>query len=554
VAHALMRAAPALVPAFPLLLVFTSATLHAQGAVEGKVVTTTNGAPIHKAMVLLRPARIVASNETRPRDSYLTQSDSNGRFSITGMVAGTYECVPSRTGFGAQPPDAAPSPKYFPLVKIEDGKTTQDVVVKLTPLGVIYGRVLDAEGDPVSHAVVEASVDGYAQGKRQREQRGLNQTNDRGEYRIYNLFPGKYYLEAMVTREPQFYGAELRGPRPLMSSSTFYPSTVDEAQAAPVEVLAGGELGSLDIHLQRIRVFAIRGKMPPPDPKYNYAFNALRRSPNQMRAYYGGFVTLQRDRQWEIAGLEPGSYVVTMTRFESNAGRVANPQQQQRQEALVEIVDHDVEGVEFSSTIAAEVTGVLKSTGAKPVNVERMQVSLSPANPGPNFLSAAVKADGSFSISNVPPDIYTVRVEPAANAYPVSIKFGSKELTTGEIDLRGGGGALAIVVSSDFSEVEGKVTDADGNPDPSANVTFVPDQKRADWAIFFKSQLADSQGHFLLRNIPPGTYTVFAWKDAPRNAPRDPDFRKPYEKQGVTMTLEAGSHQTVDLKSIVTQQ
>jgi len=546
VAHALLRAAPALVPALSAVIIASS--LHAQGAVEGKVIATTNGAPVHKATVLLRPARIVGSDEEHPRDSYLTQSGSNGNFSITGMVPGTYQCVPSRMGFGSQPPGAMASTRYYPLVKVEDGKTAAGVVVKLMPLGVIYGRVLDADGDPVAHTVVTASVNGYGQGKRERQEQSQTQTNDRGEYRLYNLFPGKYYVEAMGSGN-QYAGPQLRGPQPLALASTFYPSTVDPDQAAPVELAAGAEQGSIDVRMRQMRVFAIRGKLPPPDATQSFGINAQPRRPSQNRMS-SGFTMSPRGGQWEIQGLEPGSYLVTLMRFETENGRMVP--NNTRSHAVVEVADHDVEGVEFISDPDLEITGALQSTGAKPAPPQELQVSLNPVNGGPNF-SSPVKADGSFSLSNVLPDIYSVRVDPTPTVYTVSIKLGSQELPNGEVDLRHGGGPLTVVVANDFAEVEGKVTDADGNPDPSTNVTFVPDQKRVDWPLFFRNQLADSQGHFLLSSIPPGTYTVFAWKDAPRGAPRDPDFRKPFEKLGISVTLAPGGHQSLDLKSIVTQ-
>ncbi len=541
-------------------LLMGAAALHGQGAVEGKVVATTNGAPVRKAIVLLRPGRMVDSNQTRPRDSYAAETDSSGKFSITGMVAGTYECVASRTGFGGQPPGSLISTKYTPLVTVEDGKTVSDVMLKLTPLGVIYGRVLDPDGDPVAHAAVAVSVNAYGQGKRQRVERGQAQTNDRGEYRIFNLFPGTYYVQAMNVRGMmQVANPNVRGPRPMVMASTYYPSTIDPTQAGPVELAAGGDTGPIDVHMQRIRVFSIRGKGAPPDQTRAYNINAQRQGGDNARAFFGGFSTMGQDGQWEIGGLEPGSYIVTMNRFEMASGRVVNnPGTMTQMQALVEIVDHDVDGVVFSDSIGGQVSGVLQSTGQNPAKVQGLQVSLTMADGGgfngQNYTSA-VKADGSFSIPNVMPERYSIRIEPPNNTYIVAIKAGSQELPAHELDLRHGGQlTLAITVGNDFAEAEGKVTDADGNPDPLTNVTFVPDQKLADWVTLFRNQITDSQGHFHLRNLAPGAYTVFAWKDAPNAAPRDPEFRKPFEKQGTAVKLEAGSHQTLDLKSIVTQK
>ena len=540
-----------------LLVLAVAAALHAQGGVEGKVVATTNGAAVRKATVLLRAARIAGADDSHPRDSYLTLTDSNGHFSITGMVAGTYDCVPSRTGFGGVPPDAIASTKYYPLVTVENGKTTSGILVKLTPLGVISGRVMDAEGDPVVRVQVMVMTNSYPNtGAQSRQTRGWAQTNDRGEYRVYNLFPGTYYVAANGNGN-QGFGPVMNGQRLPILITTYHPATTEPEQAAPVELRPGAEAQATDIHMQRIRVFSIRGKAPPMDQNHNYMVNAQRRSPD-FRGMFGGGGRM-RNGEWEIPGLEPGSYVVTMTRVELNNGRGAimprggSGEGQTTTYAFVEIADKDVDGVECTFP-GAEVSGVVKSIGEKPAKLTDFRVMLAPEG-GRTYQSEPVKADGGFSISGIMPDTYRITVQPGNSAYMASVKLESQELASRELDLRRGGGAsLAITVANDFADAEGKVTDADGNPEPSVNVTFVPDQSKSDWRNSFNSQLTDSQGRFVFRRIIPGTYTIFAWKDAPRSAPQDANFRKPFEKQGVTVTLGPNGHQSLDLKSIVTEK
>jgi len=61
----------------------------------------------------------------------------------------------------------------------------------------------------------------------------------------------------------------------------------------------------------------------------------------------------------------------------------------------------------------------------------------------------------------------------------------------------------------------------------------------------------DEQGKFHLRNVAPGEYKIFAWEDVPVGAPQDPEFRKPFEKQGLTLKMEPNGQQTVELTTIV---
>jgi hypothetical protein len=62
--------------------------------------------------------------------------------------------------------------------------------------------------------------------------------------------------------------------------------------------------------------------------------------------------------------------------------------------------------------------------------------------------------------------------------------------------------------------------------------------------------LADQTGHFLLRGLRPGAYTLFAWEHLEGDEYRDADFLKLFEGRGVEVKVEKSSHQTVPLKIV----
>ena len=61
----------------------------------------------------------------------------------------------------------------------------------------------------------------------------------------------------------------------------------------------------------------------------------------------------------------------------------------------------------------------------------------------------------------------------------------------------------------------------------------------------------DDSGRYEFKDIAPGDYRIFAWESADLNASRDPDFRKRYEGQSVTVTATAGGNMAVALKTAV---
>ena len=62
--------------------------------------------------------------------------------------------------------------------------------------GSIAGTISDEEGEPVAGVSVQAMSKVFNQGKSALQARGSAKTDDRGNYRLYDLPPGRYYVQA----------------------------------------------------------------------------------------------------------------------------------------------------------------------------------------------------------------------------------------------------------------------------------------------------------------------------------------------------------------------
>ena len=172
--------------ALPILLA-AAATLAAQPAtVEGRVTNTLDGKPVRKATVALRGT--VRSGTPPDVDTYLTEAGADGRFKIENVPPGKYQALPSHPSFTDRLPDRAADPM---IVTLEPGQHAV-VSLQLSPDGVISGRTVDQEGDPIRAAYVEVLRYSYVSGKRQLSVVRSAPTNDRGEYRAYGIPPGSY--------------------------------------------------------------------------------------------------------------------------------------------------------------------------------------------------------------------------------------------------------------------------------------------------------------------------------------------------------------------------
>src|ERR1041385_1242532 len=93
-------------------------------------------------------------------------------------------------------------------------------------------------------------------------------TTDRGEYRLFWLPPGEYYVStiASTARVNELLqialvgGVAPTGPKPVETyAPVYYPGTTDAQAATQVKVRPGGDLGGIDFTLVRVIPRKIRG-------------------------------------------------------------------------------------------------------------------------------------------------------------------------------------------------------------------------------------------------------------------------------------------------------
>jgi hypothetical protein len=166
---------------------------------------------------------------------------------------------------------------------------------------------------------------------------------------------------------------------------------------------------------------------------------------------------------------------------------------------------------------------------------------------------AKVGEDGSFSLSNVPPAVYTVVVYGMAESFYIkSVRMGDADALEEGLDLTRGGGMLEILLSPNGGQVDGSVGDLHQAAVSSAVVVLAPDVRRREQTSIFKITNTDAQGHFTIKGIAPGDYKLFAWEQSEEADYQDAEFFKPYESQGEAVTIRESSHENVQLKLIET--
>src|SRR5439155_4605414 len=87
-------------------------------------------------------------------------------------------------------------------LQLADGQTLKGIEFQLPRGSVIGGRVLDEDGEARPGVMVRGMRYQYLQGDRRLTPAGTGQTDDKGQYRVWGLMPGDYYVNAVARGGP----------------------------------------------------------------------------------------------------------------------------------------------------------------------------------------------------------------------------------------------------------------------------------------------------------------------------------------------------------------
>ena len=515
--------------------------------VEGQVLNAITGEPVKKAQISMngRVARRTAA-------AFGATSDATGRFVIENVDPGQYNLSAEHNGFvrqeyGARGPGRPGSP-----LALSAGQHTRDLVFRLLPQGVIAGKVIDEDGEPVERAQIRVMRYDFAGGRRQMVSPGYASTDDLGEYRVFGLAPGKYYLSATYHQRNVMMEVQDRAPRGAVDegySPTYFPGTNDPAGAGVIDVAPGAVLSGVDLTLRKTRTLRIRGRVVNPSGEGLPSFLMIRlvsRNPALAGLVSGASTRPQNSRgTFELRDLTPGAYLLMVQWQEENQFRAIKQP--------VDLGNNNVDDLIVQLSAGMEVKGQVRVDGTGDVNLANLKVGLEPAAPMPiGMLNTSVKDDGSFALDSVNADNYTVKLRGLPqNFYVKSIRMGDVDGLDAGLDLaRGSAGVLDIVISPNGGQVEGTVADPKGQSASGATVVLVPDAPRREQSTLFKTANTDTSGHFNIQGITPGDYKLFAWEDVESGAYQDPEFLKPFESAGESVAIREGGRESRQLKLI----
>lgn len=284
-----------------------------KASIEGTVVDAVSGKPLKDVSLILAQATPGGSRTG-------ATTDEAGHYIFTALDAGTYMLTTRHPRYAFQVYGSRGWAAIGAPLTLRAGQDLKQIDFKLRPNGVISGKVVDEEDEPLKDVMVTALMPVFQQGRRQYMPTGTASTNDLGEFRLSDLAQGKYLVAATLTKQGGGKPAE-DGTEPAYLP-TYYPNSPDATGAVALTVTAGVEMSGVDIRLIKGKTVRVKGRVLGPiiGQKLQVGLSPQDMRSTKLVSARGSDV--KSDGGFEITAVTPGSYllrIVDMSAFRSLA-------------------------------------------------------------------------------------------------------------------------------------------------------------------------------------------------------------------------------------------
>ena len=158
-----------------------------------------------------------------------------------------------------------------------------------------------------------------------------------------------------------------------------------------------------------------------------------------------------------------------------------------------------------------------------------------------NLGARPVSPDGKVQFGVVPEGTYALVIPVSTpDVYISDIRQSSRSVyDQGVITVaRKSADPVEVILSANGGRIEGAVEAAD-KTSSTVRVSLIPEGSRRDNLLLYR-RAALVQGRFVLTDIPPGTYRLYAWEDLPAGADENSEFMSAYETRGRAVIVRAG--------------
>jgi hypothetical protein len=521
---------------------------------RGRVFAADTGQPMRRAQVRITST---AAPGPQPPENRLATTDANGRYEFKELRAGRYNVTVSKPGgyMNVQYGQKRPFDPGRPL-EIFDGQTVEQIDFSLPRGGVIAGRILDEFGEPVTDVQVTAARSQSSGGQRSLIPGGRpGTTNDVGEFRVFALAPGDYYLSATLRNNNGGNNDADNGDR-TGYAPTYYPGTPDVGAAQRLTVAYGQTIGDITLTLLAVRTARISGTVV--DSNDQPMRGNVQAVPHGELLGTLNLVSGQTrpDGSFTINGVAPGDYSLQV-QSQGRRGQAADPEYAS---ADVTVAGADISGIRLTAVKPSVISGRIIVGSGAPQSIRQASVRIAarPMPPaggitfGPFPPPSPVNQDWTFQVKV---RAGLVRLSAQGLQPPWSIKavrYRGSDVTDAGVDVRANEDLndVEIELTNRDTEVSGVVTNSRGEPVKDYWVVLFardPDRWRPP-SRYVRTSRSDQDGRFKTTGLPPGEYLVIAVETVDPNEATDPDFLGRIDSRASRFALGEGETRTLDLR------
>jgi hypothetical protein len=501
--------------------------------VTGTVLNAATDEPVPRALVTLHAAA-----------ARTTFSDNNGAFSIEGVPEGRFTITAEKPGFFNQQERESGGRRRPQL--IQTGPDMEAVALRLAPEAVIYGRLLDANEQPIESVSVRLFRSVARNGVLRWESRGYTSSDEDGAFRLPNLQPGRYYLSAgpEVSRDNSAF-TQPEKPRTGWPG-LYYPGVPDLASAAPIRLGAGQQVEA-DLTMNRVPLYAVAGMVSGVVPGQPVSLQVLSPSGDalpvatQFSSETGTFdirlpAGMYRLRAMGQAGEQQ---LRADTRISVNKD-ITQLHLALQPAAIIPIHARMENRAQDSGQRSPAV--LARSIGTEFGDIPPLSVQLISSEPGGTDAYSIVqetKGNRSLVLQGIEPGRYSTLISPHGGWYVESATCGSTNLLNEDLVIAGGGGcSMELLLRNDSGMISLSVKTS--QPNIGGMALLVPVRGRAAPRTIPFNSSAKSGELWANMNVAPGEYMVYAFDSIDGIEYSNPEALRPYTSQATPVTISPG--------------
>ena len=518
----------------------------ATAVVRGHVFAADSGQPLRKAQVRL-------SRIAEARQDQSTVTDADGAFEFTGLRAGRYLIQASKgsyvsVSYGQQRSTDAPKP-----IEIADGQLVERLDLSLPRGGVITGRVVDEIGEAVPGVEVSAQRYQFVMGRRQLTPAGhASSTNDLGEFRVFGVAAGQYYLMA-TWRNPAGMGPSGNPRDRLAYAATYFPGTTNVAEAQRISIGPGRDVTDLPLTLTTIRAARVSGTATGADGKPMTSATIMVAQTGGALFSFAGSAQVRPDGTFTVSGLGPGDYTL---RAQRNGPPTDGPESAA---ATISVNGEDIADLQLVAARPSRATGrLIVDPGAggqlpRPVTLMLMPMAIA-GFPPPPPPPVRVADDSTFELAALPGRMRVILggFAPSPSGWTIRmVRVNGVDVTDSGIEFKPNEniGDVEVELTNRSAAISGSVADSRGQPSKEYTaIVFAQDKEK--WTFSSRYQGAgrpDQDGRFKITGLPPGEYYIVAVDRVEAGQQGDPEFLESVRDKAARFSLGEGETKTIDL-------